>query len=66
MADMRCPYHDIVFQTETDHTKPGSRAADGQGKQTGQSKHPFYKVGNGAVAGHPDCPLCKKAQPTAA
>jgi len=58
--DVRCPYHDIIFPTETDHTKPGTRQPDEQGKQTGASKHPLYKAGAGGVWGHPDCPLCKR------
>jgi len=46
MADFRCPRHDVLFQTETDHKKPGS-----------DKSHPKSESG---IAGHPDCPMCKK------
>jgi hypothetical protein len=57
MPQMRCPYHDFVFETETDHSKPGTRIADAEGKPTGAHKHPQYP---GGISGHVDCPLCKK------
>jgi hypothetical protein len=45
MADFRCPTHDVVFQSMTDHRKPGSNASGNF------QAHP--------EAGHPDCPLCQ-------
>jgi hypothetical protein len=58
MATFRCPQHDLVFQTETDHTKPGTRRTDSEGKETGEHRHPQWD----GVSGHVDCPLCIKAQ----
>lgn len=60
MSEMRCPKHDLLFQTETDHTRPGTRRTDKEGKETGEHRHPQHKVGDGAISGHVDCPLCKK------
>ena len=57
MAPMRCPYHDIVFETETDSSKPGTRELGDDNKPTGKHKHPLYA---GGISGHTDCPLCKK------
>lgn len=56
MPDMRCPYHDVVFQTDTNNTKPGSRK-NIDGKEVGDHIHPQYP---GGISGHVDCPLCKK------
>jgi hypothetical protein len=47
MAEFRCPAHDVVFQTETDHTKPG----------TPDKKHAKDAKGYSC---HPDCPIGKK------
>jgi hypothetical protein len=56
--EYRCPQHDVVFQTETDHTKPGSIKAGAE-----KSSHPRNAAGEW---GHPDCPLCQKeAKPVA-
>jgi hypothetical protein len=44
MADMRCPKHDRIFETLTDHRKPGA------GATATLAAHPFD--------GHPDCPKC--------
>lgn len=57
MAEYRCPQHDTIFQTQTDHTKPGTRALDSEGRAVGKHKHSLYQ---GGVSGHPDCPLCAK------
>jgi hypothetical protein len=57
MSQMRCPYHDVVFETETDHSKPGTRILGSDNKPTGKHKHPQYK---GGISGHTDCPLCQK------
>jgi len=62
MADLRCPYHDVVFEALTDSRKPGARAIDNEGKPTGELVHPSYQVGSGYVSGHPDCPLCQRAE----
>jgi|HubBroStandDraft_5_1064220.scaffolds.fasta_scaffold03282_5 hypothetical protein len=63
MATVRCPMHDTVVETETDHRKPGARTLDSEGKPTGPFEHPMFEpvAGGGYIAGHPDCPLCKKA-----
>ena len=45
MADYRCPKHDRIFESTTDHRRPGS-SADGK-----FAAHP--------TNGHPDCPLCQ-------
>jgi len=46
MADYRCPTDDLIFETVTDHRKPGALA-------TGKlSAHP--------PNGHPDCPKCEE------
>ena len=45
MADYRCPKHDLVFETSTDHRKPGALAND--------------KLAGHPVNGHPDCPQCQ-------
>jgi hypothetical protein len=59
--EFRCPFHDVVFDTDTDSRKPGTRMTDSEGKQTGEHVHPLYKVGTGYIAGHPDCSLCQRA-----
>ena len=46
MSDMRCPKHDVVFETVTDQRKPGAGASGNL------AAHP--------ANGHPDCPLCAK------
>jgi hypothetical protein len=46
MPQMRCPRHDFLFETETDHSKPGMKPS-----------HPKDERG---ISGHPDCPLCQK------
>jgi hypothetical protein len=64
MAQMRCPYHDVVFETEHDQTKPGTRAKnpDDNMKNTGAHIHPRFKMDDGGyISGHPDCPLCQRA-----
>ena len=61
MLTLRCPVHDVLFDTETDHTKPGTRELDSESKPTGKHRHPLFKRGTGVLPGHPDCPLCKKA-----
>jgi hypothetical protein len=44
--EMRCPKHDRIFETVTDHRKPDAPAS-------GSFKaHP--------VGGHPDCSLCQR------
>lgn len=61
----RCPMHDTLIETETDHSKPGTRETDSEGKQTGPIKltHPLFwnKEKTGYIAGHPDCVLCRRA-----
>jgi hypothetical protein len=42
--DFRCPKHDLIFETVTDHRKPGALKND---------KFPAHPVN-----GHPDCPKC--------
>lgn len=54
--EFRCPMHDILFQTETDHTKPGTPLSV-KAKQAGKKTHPKNEQG---ISGHPDCPLCMK------
>ncbi len=44
--DYRCPKHDLLFETLTDHRKPGALAA------SNFSAHP--------KDGHPDCPKCQE------
>ena len=46
MPDVRCPKHDIVFSTVTDHRMPGS------GKAANLAAHPRD--------GHTDCPKCQE------
>ena len=47
MADYRCPAHDVVFQAETDQTKPGT-----PGKN--------HRLDDRGISCHPDCPIGKK------
>jgi hypothetical protein len=63
MATMRCPYHDYLFESDTDHTKPGTRAKNPaeNNRNTGAHIHPRYMVSGGFISGHPDCPLCQNA-----
>lgn len=44
MSEFRCPKHDSIFETMTDHRKPGALAA------ANFPAHP--------KDGHPDCPKC--------
>jgi hypothetical protein len=44
MPEFRCPKHDLVFETLTDHRKPDAPATDNF------AAHPVH--------GHPDCPQC--------
>lgn len=46
MTDFRCPRHDLIFQSDTDHRKPGSAAT---------ANSPAMPVN-----GHVDCPRCQK------
>lgn len=45
MPDYRCPKHDRIFTSTTDHRPPGSPA------KGSFAAHP--------VGGHPDCELCQ-------
>lgn len=56
MATYRCPKHDVVFDTETDDSKPGKtkKAADGV---TDIHIHP--------IDCHPDCPTGKRERAAA-
>jgi hypothetical protein len=48
MPDYRCPIDDLVFESSTDHRKPGAaKSADGK-----FLAHPRD--------GHPDCPKCQE------
>jgi hypothetical protein len=61
MATYRCPRHDVVFETQTDHSKPGTRAKNPEenNRNTGPHVHPQYLMPDGgSISGHPDCPLC--------
>ena len=53
MPAYRCPKHDIVFDSTTDHRMPGSA------EKGNFPAHP--------ADGHPDCPRCQEEakQPTA-
>lgn len=48
MATFRCPIHDNIFESITDHRAPGSR---------GNQQLPDHPVN-----GHPDCPFCIEAK----
>jgi hypothetical protein len=60
--EFRCPFHDVVFETQTDHSKPGTRGKDQDGRPFGVHVHPLYMRDDGYIAGHPDCPLCQLAK----
>jgi hypothetical protein len=46
MAEYRCPTDDLIFETLTDHRKPGAEAS---------GKFPAHPAN-----GHPDCPKCQE------
>ena len=50
MPDVRCPKHDRIFTTITDHRMPGSGAA-----KSGDTELPAHPLD-----GHPDCPKCQE------
>jgi hypothetical protein len=54
MATYRCPKHDCVFESGTDHRSPGAP----EDKSKKLMAHPYQ--------GHPDCPICTREAEQAA